>query len=131
MSENDDSKLSDSLRPGESYRSKPSEVEEVSGKKGNDSHILNDSIEFVRKYLKYAEPPTILIHAALIYVLARVFGFIAYKAAESNITSGDSNDSAVFIGGIASLAMTCAMVLAVWAIARLIADAIQEGHTDD
>jgi len=97
-------------------------------------------VDYIRDYLSFAQPAMILIFAAVSYIASQIIGFIAIKSmvyANSNTvtTNGQVVDSgqgfAMFLAGIASLIEYGAGVLVIWAIARLIADAIARGASND
>ena len=141
MSDQEKPRLSDSLRPGESYRSnEKSEFESVSGTNSNAPSNFTAVIDYVRDYLSFAQPAMILIFASVSYIGAQIIGFLAIRimvSARSTTvtTNGQVVDSgqgfAMFLAGIASLVEYGAGVLVIWAIARLLADALGKGHTHE
>lgn len=141
MSDQEKHRLSDSLNPGESYRAnEKSEFESVSGTSSNASSGFTTGIDYVRDYLSLAQPAMILILAAVSYISSQIIGFIAIRSMMyANSTTVTSNGRVVdsgqgfsmFLAGIASLLAYGAGVLVLWAIARLIADAIARGAGND
>lgn len=117
-------------RPADSQ----SELESVAGSNTDDSSGLFKQIEFVRNYLNFADPAIILIHGAIAFIVAQILGFIAIKilrSAMTTVTSGNRSYQqgegfATFLGGLSSLFEIGAAVLVVWAVARLLADAIRQ-----
>tara|TARA_A100000171_G_scaffold51402_1_gene65607 strand:- start:3214 stop:3648 length:435 start_codon:yes stop_codon:yes gene_type:complete len=128
-------------RPGKQRPSETkSEFESVSGASSSAPSGFTNVIDYVRDYLSFAQPAMILIFAAVSYIASQIIGFIAIKSmvyANSNTvtTNGQVVDSgqgfAMFLAGIASLIEYGAGVLVIWAIARLIADAIARGASND
>jgi hypothetical protein len=141
MSDQVKQRINESLRPGESYRAnEKSEFESVSGTSSSASSGFTTGIDFVRDYLSFAQPAMILILAAVSYIASQFIGFISIRSmVYANSTTVTSNGRVVdsgqgfsmFLAGIASLLAYAAGVLVLWAIARLITDAIRGKASHD
>ena len=124
-------------RPGKQKHTEPkNEYESVSGTSSKAPSGFTNAIDYVRDYLSFAQPAIILILAAVSYIASQFIGFIAVRSMMyANSTTVTSNGRVVdsgqgfsmFLAGIASLLAYGAGVLVLWAIARLIADAIARG----
>ncbi len=110
-----------------------SEFESASGASSSAPSGLTKVIDYVRDYLSFAQPAMILIIAAVSYIASQIIGFLAIKGMiYANTTTVTSNGQVVrsgaglasFLAGVGSLLEFGAGVLVLWAIARLIADAI-------
>ena len=128
-------------RPGKQRLAEPeNEYESVSGASSDAPSGFTNAVDYVRDYLSYTQPAMILILAAVSYTASQVIGFFALRSmVYANSTMVTSNGRTVdsgqgfsmFLAGIASLLAYGAGVLVLWAIARLIADAIGKGASND
>jgi|GEM_PF-5909438 len=81
-------------------------------------------VQACRRYLRSADPASIMIHALILFFVSLILAFIA-----SNTISATLSVQSVpaFFATLASLCRVSSMMLVAWAIGRLIADAIENG----
>ncbi len=81
-------------------------------------------VQACRRYLRSADPASIMIHALFLFFVSLILAFIA-----SNTISATLSVQSVpaFFATLASLCRVSSMMLVAWAIGRLIADAIHNG----
>ena len=103
-------------KPKESFR-------DYSARKSKDFESAG-MIQSFRKYLTYADPTMLLIHALVMFFVSLVLGFIATRMFSEGIVN---QSGPLFFMTLSSLARATSIMLGAWSVGRLISDSIKEG----
>tara|TARA_A100001391_G_scaffold166456_2_gene126572 strand:+ start:997 stop:1383 length:387 start_codon:yes stop_codon:yes gene_type:complete len=79
-------------------------------------------VQACRRYLRSADPASIMIHALFLFFVSLILAFIASNTISATISV---QSVPAFFATLSSLCRVSSMMLVAWAIGRLIADAIE------